>query len=116
MRLLLLPLVSLVLIAAAPPQRAFVMAVPTEPALGLAAPTNAPRAPSRFQPAPTPNRDLEGPAGSRASTSTSLEPSLVRRHDTAGGDTSRGSTAAASINDRAKPGAALNLRMPFAPN
>ena len=120
MRLLILPLLSVALAAAAPaPQRALVMAVPVEPSgLGQWQTPHPPAPPaSEFQPAPLPNRNLEAPLGARAGNNTSVSPSLVNRTDTYRGEGfSPGSTAAADQDKRARPGAALNLKMPFAPN
>ena len=120
MRLLVLPMLSATVIAAAPlPQRALVMAVPVEPGLGQWQTPNRPAAPSpsAFQPAPLPNRDVEAPFGGRASNETRVAPTLVNRSDTYRGEGfSRGSTAAAAQDSRARPGAALNLKMPLTPN
>ena len=119
MRLLVLPALSLALMAAAPPQRALVMAVPIAPGLGEYQAPARPKAPSpsSFQPAPLPNRDLEGPGGERAGNGTSLSPSLVQRSDSYRGEGfSRGSTAQTEQERHVRPGAGFNLRVPFAPN
>lgn len=120
MRLLVLPVLSVTLMAAAPlPQRALVMAVPIEPGLGQwqTPPRPAALPPSSFQPAPLPNRDVEAPLGERINAETRVAPSLVNRSDTYRGEGfSRGSTAAAAQDSRARPGAALNLKMPLTPN
>jgi len=119
MRLLVLPALSLALMAAAPPQRGFVVAVPdqTDPGLG-AWPSSHPKKPAvGLQPAPLPNRDVEGPAGQRAGSDAQVAPTMLQRSDTYRGEGfSRGSTAQAEQERRTRLGAGINLRVPLAPN
>lgn len=119
MRLLVLSALSLVLMAASPPQRGFIVAVPEQPGLGLGA-RKPPRAvvPSgSLQPAPLPNRGVEGPAHERAGRDTEISPTVPQRSDTYRGDGfSRGSTSQAEQQRRTTLGAGFNLKMPFAPN
>lgn len=118
MRVLAVSALSLLVMAAAPPQRGFVVAVPDVSGYGLGgrAPTLAPPT-SGLQPAPLPNRDVEGPAQGRAGTETRVSPTVLQRSDTYRGEGfSRGSTAQAEQERRAKPGAGFNVKVPFAPN
>lgn len=118
MRLLVLPALALALMAAAPPQQGLVIAVPDQNGFGLG--TRQPRpAPTTtgLQPAPLPNREVDGPTRDRAGTDPSVAPSLLQRSDTYRGEGfSRGSTAQAEQEKKFKPGAGISLRMPFAPN
>lgn len=64
--------------------------------------------------APTPNRDLNAPAGPRASSSPELAPSLFTRgRQYRGEGFSEGSTAQAEQERRAQPGAGFKLRLPL---
>ncbi len=105
---------------AAAQQRPLSLQVPANPGTLLPVParpfaTTPPASP--FEPAPLPNRDVEGPTGPRASSAPSLAPSLFTRSDTYRGEGySRGSTAQAEQERRVKPGAGFNLKVPFAPN
>ena len=118
MRLLVLPVLSLALLAAAPPQRGLFVAVPTDPSLGLGtAPRRTSPAPSGLQPAPLPDRTADGPARERSGTDPTVSPTLLQRSDTYRGEGfSRGSTAQAEQEKRFKPGAGFNVKVPFAPN
>lgn len=115
---LVLPVVAIACMAAAPQQRAFVMSVPTSPSLGLApAPVTGPAPIGTLQPAPTPNREVEAPFGEAAGTKPSVSPTLINRRDTYRGEGfSRGSSPSEEQDKRVKPGAGFNLRMPFTPN
>ena len=118
--LLLLPCAAL-LMAAAPQSRQLSLAVPAQDgstidtgqgAFALAAPVKKPR----YEPAPLPNRDLNGPRA-RASNEPSLSPTLFTTKTQYRGDGfSPGSTAQSEQERRAKPGAGFSLHMPFAPN
>ena len=86
----------------------FGLPVPPEP------PMSGP--PPKYQPAPLPNRDVEL-AKPRASTATTVSPSLFTRPDEYRGDGfSKGSTAQSEEEKRVKPGAGLSLHMPLSPN
>ena len=111
---------ALLTVPAAAQQRGLSLQVPANPGTLLPVParplaTTPPASP--FEPAPLPNRDLEGPAGPRASNAPTLAPSLFTRSDTYRGEGySRGSTAQAEQERRVKPGAGFNLKVPFSPN
>jgi hypothetical protein len=110
-----LPLVALILVAAAP--TGFNLTVP-QPGSNLPVPPEPPAAgpPSRLQPAPTPNRDVEL-TKPKASTATTVSPSLFTRPDEYRGDGfSKGSTAQSEQEKRVKPGAGFSLHMPLSPN
>lgn len=78
------------------------------------APPRAAPAPGEFQPAPTPNRDYDAPAGPRASGEPQLAPTLFTRKDLYRGDGyARGSTSETEVEKRLRPGAGLNLRLPL---
>ena len=67
-----------------------------------------------YDPAPTPNRDLDAPLGPRASGAPELAPGLFTRGQQYRGDGySAGSTAQAEQERRARPGAGFKLRMPL---
>ncbi len=67
-----------------------------------------------YDPAPTPNRDIDAPQGPRASNSAELAPSLFTRSQQYRGEGySRGSSAQAEQERRALPGAGFKLRMPL---
>lgn len=115
--LLILPVVALPLAGAASPQRGFNLQVPG-PNSSLPVPPLPPAIPpvSTYSPAPTPNRDIDGP--SRGGTSgPSLSPSLLLRNDTYRGEGfNKGSTAQGEQEKRVRPGAGFNLRVPLTPN
>lgn len=72
--------------------------------------------PPRFQPAPLPNRDAEI-APPRASTGTTMAPTLFTRPNEYHGDGfSKGSTAQSEQEKRVRPGAGFSLHMPLTPN
>ena len=102
------------LIAAAPVSRGFSIDAPRPTyivprvRLGEAAP------PSRFAPAPLPNRDAARPTGPRASRAASLAPGMFTRSDQYHGEgLSVASSAQSDQEKRVKPGAGFNLRMPL---
>ncbi len=67
-----------------------------------------------YDPAPTPNRDLDGPRAPRASNSPELAPGLFTRGEQYRGEGySPGSSAQAEQDRRARPGAGFKLRMPL---
>lgn len=108
----------LLLAAAGPAPQGFNLQVPASPLIPLPPrpPVQVPK-PGSLQAAPMPNRDLEGPTGPRADDSASVAPSLFNRSDQFRGDGySRGSTNQTEVEKRVKPGAGINLRMPFSPN
>ncbi len=90
---------------------------PASPTLpGTAGPSGpAPRVRS-FEPAPTPNRDYEAPAGPRASNAPQVAPGLFTRKDVYRGEGfSRGSTSESDTERRVKPAPGFSLRMPLQP-
>jgi hypothetical protein len=115
--LLALPWAALPLIAASPSQRGINLQA-YESSLTLPVPPVPPTtAPGGFSPAPTPNRDVDGPAAAAASNSPSLSPSLFTRSETYRGDGfNKGSSAQSEQDKHARPGAGFNLRMPLTPN
>lgn len=67
-----------------------------------------------YDPAPTPNRDLDAPVGPRASNAPELAPGLFTRGQQYRGDGySAGSSAQSEQERRARPGAGFKLRMPL---
>ena len=104
--------------AAAQAQRGIVLqAQPSSPLLPV--PPTRPRAapaPGGYEPAPTPNRDVDAPLGPRASNAPQVGPSLFTRKDLYRGDGyARGSTSETEVEKRVKPGAGFNLRLPLQP-
>lgn len=64
--------------------------------------------------APTPNRDLDVPAGPRAKAAPQLAPGLFTRSEQYRGEGfSAGSTAQAEQERRVRPGAGFKLRVPL---
>ena len=115
-----LPLLALPLLAASPPQRGLSLQVPPPSSSSSSSllplpPTPPARVPAQtFDPAPLPNRDVDGPLAPRASGAPSVAPSLITRSDQYRGEGySRGSTAQTEQERRLRPGAGFNLRMPF---
>lgn len=105
------------LLAAAARDRELNLQVPASPS-GLPLPPAPSRSgpPARFQPAPTPNRDVEL-APPPASTAPSLAPTLFTRPDQYRGDGfNKGSTAQSEQEKRVKPGAGFSLHMPLTGN
>ena len=115
---LLVAVLALPLLAAAPQQRGLSLEVPGESMLPAPVPTKPARPPvTAFGPAPLPNRDIEGPGKARASTDPRVGPGLFTRSDGFRGDGfSKGSSAQTEQEKRVKPGAGFNLTVPFAPN
>lgn len=73
-----------------------------------------PSAGPSYDPAPTPNRDLDAPLGPRASGAPELAPGLFTRGQQFRGDGySAGSSAQSEQERRARPGAGFKLRMPL---
>lgn len=100
------------LLLAASPQRGIVLEPQPPPVLPLPRPPLATPS-SRFEPAPTPNRDLSAPLGPRATNDPQFGPTLFNR-----GNQYRGegidprSSAQAEQERRLLPGAGFNLRIP----
>ncbi len=114
-RCLVMPGLAMLLAAASP--SGYNLQVPA-PGSGLPVPPAPPAAgpPSKFQPAPTPNRDVEL-AKPRASNETTVAPSLFTRPNEYHGDGfSKGSTVQSEQERRVKPAAGFSLHMPLAPN
>lgn len=77
-------------------------------------PGGAPGTGPNYDLAPTPNRDLDVPAGPRAKASPQLAPGLFTRSEQYRGEGfSAGSTAQAEQERRVRPGAGLKLRLPL---
>ncbi len=69
---------------------------------------------SGYDVAPTPNRDLDAPAGPRAGATPELTPGLFPRGEQYRGDGySAGSSAQAEQERRVRPGAGFKLRLPL---
>jgi len=120
MRALLAALLSLSMLPAAmaQAQRGIVLqAQPTSPLLPV--PPTPPRlkpAPGGYEPAPTPNRDVDAPLGPRASNAPQVSPGLFTRKDLYRGDGyARGSTSETEVEKRVKPTPGFNLRLPLQP-
>lgn len=93
----------------ATPQASVLLPLPPAPPR-IRPPSSAPS----YDPAPTPNRDLDAPLGPRASNAPELAPGLFTRGQQFRGDGySAGSTAQAEQERRARPGAGFKLRMPL---
>ena len=117
MKRFLLPLVALPLLAASPPQRGLVLETPANPLTRNQPRAAPPGPPTAYEPAPLPNRDIDGGTLPRAGTSPSLSPSLFTRSDTYRGEGfSKGSTANSEQDRRVRPGVGFNLKMPLSPN
>lgn len=116
MKRVLLSIAAIACMAAAPQQRGLITAVPPGP-IADRPPGPAAPSPNRFQPAPTPNRDVEAPFGGPGSNQPSVSPTLINRRDTYRGEGfSRGSSPSEEQDKKVRPGAGFNFRMPFAPN
>ena len=77
-------------------------------------PPGAPRAGPNYDLAPTPNRDLDVPAGPRAKAAPELAPGLFTRSEQYRGEGfSSGSSAQAEQERRVRPGAGFKLRLPL---
>lgn len=116
-RLFIAPLLALPLVAAAA-DRGFNLSVPA-PGSALPVPPSPPAnaRPSKFQPAPTPNRDVELGPPPKPGTAPSVAPSLITRQDQYRGEGfGKGSTAQSDQEKRVKPGAGLSLHLPLSPN
>ncbi len=108
--------VAALVVAAASPS-GFSLQVPA-PGSNLPTPPAPPSTvpPERFQPAPTPNRDVEL-SKPKASTATTITPSLFTRPEEYHGDGfSKGSTVQSDQEKRLKPAPGFSLHMPFSPN
>ena len=117
MRRVLAVLGLLAVVAAGPPPRGMSLQVPSNPLLPVPPRPPASAASGSYAPAPTPNRDIDGLPSPRASTATTVEPSLVTRSDTYRGEGfAKGSTATSEQERRVRPGVGFNLRMPLSPN
>lgn len=106
----------------ASPQRGLdLQAAPSSPPplLGPLAP-RPPRVPLQagrdYAPAPIPNRDMDAPAGPRASNDPRLSPTIINRRDQYRGEALDPKFSAQVEQERRLiPGAGFNLRMPLAP-
>ena len=93
---------------AAPPASPLLPLPPTPPPGGAAG------AGPNYDLAPTPNRDLDVPAGPRAKAAPQLAPGFFSRSEQYRGEGfSAGSTAQAEQERRVRPGAGLKLRLPL---
>lgn len=112
---LLMAFTALGLVAAAPLQRGLSLEIPSGPDLPTPPTLPTVRHPTTaFQPAPLPNRDVDGPAPPKAGTEASLRPSVFTRGDSYRGDGfNPGSTAQTEQDKRAHPGAGFSLKMPL---
>ena len=90
-------------------------APPSSPLLPLPPmPPGAPGSGPNYDLAPTPNRDLDVPAGPRAKTAPELAPGLFTRSEQYRGEGfSAGSSAQAEQERRVRPGAGFKLRLPL---
>ena len=116
-RLLLASLVAIPLMAASA-DRGLNLSVPA-PGSSLPVPPSPPAnaAPSKYQPAPTPNRDVELGPPAKPGTAPSVAPSLFTRQDQYRGEGfGKGSTAQSEQDKRVRPGAGLSLHLPLSPN
>lgn len=109
----LLPL-ALPLIAAAPPRR-LTMTVPSN-SFGSQTAPQASATPSRYQPAPLPNRNFDGPASAGGPASPSLSPTMFTRSEQFRGDGYVShSTAQVSEEHNFKPSVGFKLQVPLTP-
>ena len=88
---------------------------PSSPLLPLPpTPPGIPGAGPNYDLAPTPNRDLDVPAGPRAKAAPELAPGLFNRSEQYRGEGfSAGSTAQAEQERHVRPGAGFKLRLPL---
>lgn len=98
-------------------RRLNLQATPGESSL-LQLPPTPPRGGSQSGPgydlAPTPNRDIDGPQGPRASNAPELAPGIFTRGQQYRGEGySAGSSAQSEQERRARPGAGFKLRLPL---
>ena len=81
---------------------------PTPPGTAAAGPS------SPYDVAPTPNRDLDAPAGPRTGAAPELAPGIFTRSEQYRGEGySAGSSAQAEQERRVRPGAGFKLRLPL---
>ena len=104
--------------AASPPQVRGIIAYPmqayADPAPDLAQSPGLTVSRPRFEAAPVPNRDVDTPAGPRASNDPQLAPSLFNRRDQYRGEgLSPNSSAQIDQERRLRPGAGFTLKMPL---
>lgn len=93
-------------------------AIPRQSPLLPVPPTPPRRGPAQpgpnYDPAPTPNREIDAPQGPRASNAPDLAPSLFTRGQQYRGEGfSAGSSPQAEQERRARPGAGFKLRLPL---
>ena len=115
----LLLLLAAPLLAAAPVQRGLTLQVPDKRGMDLPVPPKPPaEAPATsYGPAPLPDRDLDLPGRVGDDRATTVSPTLFNRRDTYRGEGfSKGSSADAEQDRRARPGAGFKLKMPLSPN
>lgn len=120
MRLATLPFLAPLLMGASPHRGLDLQAAPVSPPplLGPLAPSGrmSPQAGRDYAPAPTPNRDVDAPAGPRASNDPRLSPMLFNRRDQYRGEAlDPKSSSQIEQERRVIPGAGFNLRMPLTP-
>lgn len=114
-----LPILAPLLMGASPHRGLDLQAAPASPPplLGPLTPGRVmPQVGGDYVPAPTPNRDVDAPAGPRASNDPRLSPMLFNRRDQYRGEAlDPKSSSQIEQERRVIPGAGFNLRMPLAP-
>ena len=112
-------LAPLVMGASPPPHRGFdLQAALPPPQVGPLSPPagGAPRAERDYAPAPIPNRDVDAPAGPRASNDPRISPTIINRRDQYRGEALDPKSSAQVEQERnLVPGAGFKLRMPLTP-
>lgn len=117
MRAVLLLAGAVLLCAASPPRRGISLQLQSVQGLPQPAPGRLLAPPSAFEPAPLPNRDVDAPAGPRASYDPEFSPELFSRHGTYRGEGfSPGSSADGPQEKDSRPAAGFNITMPFKPD
>ncbi len=101
-------------LAAAPRSGSFMITANTQPFIARPPHVDVTAAAPGFTPAPTPNRDAEGPQAPRQSMNPTLRPDLFSRKEQYRGDGfAPNSTAQTAEEKRFQPAAGLNLTMPI---
>ena len=104
-------------VPALPQHRGMILQATPRSSLLLPLPPTPPGTPGsgpNYDLAPTPNRDLDVPAGPRAKAAPELAPGLFTRSEQYRGEGfSAGSSAQAEQERRVRPGAGFKLRLPL---
>lgn len=116
-----LPVLAPLLMGASPPRGFDLQASPSSPPplFGPLSPPGgmAPKVERDYAPAPIPNRDVNAPAGPRASNDPRFSPTIINRRDQYRGEAlDPKSSSQVDQEHRLVPGAGFSLRMPLSPH